>query len=128
MGLPVMAWMRAGTYISVLGALFSNPPYDGALGDLNAIKQSLDFAMRACVERDSFRAFYFVPLTDAKLRERLLHPQARLLMRFPVDSVPFIPDSYWYGTGKKSVGCYNEPNTNMVLLMFESVIIGTCHL
>jgi hypothetical protein len=80
--------------------------------------------MRASVDQESFRAFCFVPLTDAKLRERLLHPQAKLLMRFPVDSVPFIPDGYWYGKRKKSVGCYRQKNTNMVLLMYESVIKG----
>jgi hypothetical protein len=112
------------TFLSVVGALFLNPPYDGKLNGLNAVKQSLDLAERASNERDSFRAFCFLPLTATKLRRRLLHPRARLLMKFPVDSVPFIPDSYWYGGGKQSAGCYREPHTNMVLLMYESVITG----
>ena len=61
-----------------------------------------------------------LPLTDSKLKgRRLKHPRARLLVKFPDNSVPFIPDGYWHG-GKKFRGCYHQKHTRMVLIMYES--------
>jgi hypothetical protein len=44
-------------------------------------------------------------------------------MKFPNDTVPFIPDNYWYG-GKKVKGCYKQKHTHMVLIMYESEDTG----
>ena len=80
---------------------------------------TFDAAEKASTEKDSFRAVFFLPLTDSKLKGRLTHPRARLLVKFPDNSVPFIPDAYWHG-GKKARGCYQQKHTRMVLIMYES--------
>ena len=89
----------------------------------------------ANVERSSFRAVLFLPLLQAKsLKQRLSHPNATLVMKFPADdSVSFIiiiiiPDNYWHG-GNRRAGCYKEANTNMVLIIYEYKveIKGTCN-
>jgi hypothetical protein len=51
------------------------------------------------------------------------YPQAKLIMKFPNNSVSFIPDGHWYG-GNKHAGCYNEKNTHMILIIYESTNIG----
>ena len=76
-------------------------------------------AEKASVERNSFRAIFFLPLQAKRLKQRLSHPNATLVMKFPDDSVSFIPDNYWHG-GNRKAGCYKEANTNMVLIMYES--------
>jgi hypothetical protein len=81
--------------------------------------ETLNAAEKASTEKDSFRAVFYLPLTDSKLRGRLKHPRARLLVRFPDKSLPFIPDGYWYG-GKKTRGCYQQRHTHTVLVMYES--------
>jgi hypothetical protein len=73
---------------------------------------------------NGFRAVFFLPLTDAKIKERCRHPQAKVIMKFPNNSVSFIPDGHWYG-GNKLAGCYNEKNTHMILIMYESTDIGS---
>ena len=84
---------------------------------------TLDAAEKASTEKVSFRAVCFLPLTDDKLETRLQHPRARLLVKFPDNSVPFIPHGYWYG-GRKTRGCYQQKHTRMVLIMYESEDIG----
>ena len=46
-------------------------------------------------------------------------PYVTLLMQFPNDTLPFIPDDYWRGE-KITTGCYNQKHTNIVLLLYES--------
>jgi hypothetical protein len=103
--------------------VYGNPPFDGNTRGKNTLIETLDAAEKASTEKDSFRAVFFLPLTDSKLRRRLKHPRARLLVKFPDKSVPFIPDGYWYG-GKKTRGCYQQKYTHMVLIMYESEDIG----
>jgi len=95
--------------------VYGNPPFDGNVRGGNTIIETLDAAEKASTEKDSFRAVFFLPLTDSKLKGRLKHPRARLLVKFPDNSVPFIPDDYWYG-GKKARGCYQQKHTRMVLI------------
>jgi hypothetical protein len=89
----------------------------------NTIIETLNAAEKAITEEHSFRAVFFLPLTDSKLRGRLKQPRARLLVKFPDKSVPFIPDGYWYG-GKKTRGCYQQKHTHMILIVYESEDIG----
>ena len=103
--------------------VYGNPPFDGNVAGRNTIIKTLDAAQKASTETASFRAVFFLPLTDERLRARLSHPRAKLLMKFPNDTVPFIPDNYWYG-GKKARGCYKEKHTHMVLIMYESEDTG----
>ena len=93
--------------------------FDGNVRGKNTIIETLDAAEKASTEKDSFRAVFFLPLTDSKLKGRLTHPRARLLVKFPDNSVPFIPDGYWHG-GKKARGCYQQKHTRMVLIMYKS--------
>jgi hypothetical protein len=83
---------------------YGNPPFDGNTKEKNTIIQTINAAATASENKDSFRAVFFLPLTDAKLNKRLEHPRSKLLMKFPDDSVPFIPDNYWRG-GKRTAGC-----------------------
>ena len=99
--------------------VYGNPPFDGNVRGGNTIIETLDAAEKASTEKDSFRAVFFLLLTYSKLKGRLKHPRARLLVKFPDKSVPFIPDGYWYG-GKKARGCYQQKHTRMVLIMYES--------
>ena len=41
-------------------------------------------------------------------------------MKFPNNTVSFIPDSHWYGSKYAPKGCYDDPNTNLVLLKYEN--------
>ena len=104
--------------------VYGNPPFDGNVQGKNTIIKTLDAAEEASTEKDSFRAVFFLPLTESKLKGRLKHPRASLLVKFPDNSVPFIPNGYWYG-GKKTRGCYQQKNTRMVLIMYESENKGT---
>jgi hypothetical protein len=100
--------------------VYGNPPFDGNVRGENTIIETLDAAEKASTEKDSFRAVFFLPLTDSKLKGRLKHPRARLLVKFPDNSVPFIPDGYWHAGGKKAKGYYRQKHTRMVLIMYES--------
>ena len=104
--------------------VYGNPPFDGNTQGKNTIIQTLNAAEQASENKESFRAVFFLPLSDSKLEGRLKHPRARLLIKFPNNSVPFIPDGYWHG-GKKAKGCYQQKHTHMVLIMYESKNIGT---
>ena len=42
-------------------------------------------------------------------------------MRFPNNTIPFTPDSNWYGSHKGNTGCYDQQNTNLVLIKYENV-------
>jgi hypothetical protein len=44
-------------------------------------------------------------------------------MKFPNDSILFIPDNHWYG-GPRRAGCYKEEHTRLVLHMYESENLG----
>ena len=105
--------------------VYGNPPFDGNVQGKNTIIETLNAAEKASTEKDSFRAVFFLPLTDSKLEYegRLTHPRARLLVKIPDNSIPFIPDGYWHG-GKKTRGCYQQTHTRMVLIMYESENIG----
>ena len=105
-----------------VGAVYGNPPFDGNLTNCDTINTTLDKAAMAANHTNGFRAVFFLPLTDAKINERCRHPQAKLIMKFPNNSVSFIPDGHWYG-GNKHAGCYNEKNTHMILIMYESTNI-----
>jgi hypothetical protein len=70
--------------------VYGNPPFDGNVRGKNTIIETLDAAEKASIEKDSFRAVFFLPLTDSKLKGRLEHQRARLLVKFPDNSVPFI--------------------------------------
>jgi len=41
-------------------------------------------------------------------------------MTFPNGTVPFTPDSHWYGTTKGQTACYEQDSTNLVLMMYET--------
>jgi uncharacterized protein (DUF927 family) len=41
-------------------------------------------------------------------------------MSFPNNTIPFTPDSHWYGTHTGKTGCYNQQNTNLVLIKYEN--------
>ena len=105
--------------------MYGNPPFDGNVRGKNTIIETLDAAEKASTSRDegSFRAVFFLPLTDSKLKGRLKYPRARLLVMFPDKSVPFFPDGYWYG-GKKPRGCYQQKHTRTILITYESENIG----
>ena len=99
-------------------SVYGNPPYDGT-----TIEKTLNIAEGAA-ERPGFRAIYFIPLTDKRRQARMQHHTATILMEFPNDTVPFIPDAYWYGeSGRKitrGTGCYKEKHTRLYLIMYES--------
>ena len=108
-GLEVAAYVKS---------VYGNPPYDGT-----TIEKTLSIAEEAA-ESPGFRAVYFIPLTERRLQTRLQNPTAKVLMEFPNDTVPFIPDAYWYGeSGRKitrGTGCYKEKHTRLYLIMYES--------
>jgi len=70
------------------------------------------------------RAVLLLPLTPLRLNQRLLHPNVKLLMKFPDDSVPFITANHWYGGSSSRIGCYKQKHTHMTLLMYESTDFG----
>ena len=103
------------------GSVYGNPPFDGRH---DTIRKTLDTAEEASMCRTGFRAVFFLPLSAVRLAERCMHPRAKLLMKFPDDSIPFIPDDYWYG-GSYTAGCYRQSHTHLVILMYESENIGS---
>jgi hypothetical protein len=106
------------------GSNYGNPPFDGIKNGTNTIIQTLDKAQEASVTKSLFiRVVFFLQLTDKTLKERLKHPRAKLLMKFPNDSIPFIPDNHWYGRPRQA-GCYKEKHTRLVLLTYESENLG----
>ena len=102
-----------------VGCVYGNPPFDGRSMGKNTIIRALDKAEQVASMDDSFRAVFFLPLSPAKLEQRLTHPCAKLLMTFPNGTVPFTPDSHWYGTTKGQTACYEQSSTNLVLIMYE---------
>ncbi len=102
------------------GGVYGNPPFDGTITRNNTIKRTLDKAETTSSNEEPFRAIFFLPLTPNKLKERLEHPNVKLLMKFPNNTVPFTPDTHWYGLNKGKPGCYDEENTNLVLLKYEN--------
>ena len=103
-----------------IGCVYGNPPFDGNYEGKNTIIKALDKAQQVASVNDSFRAIFFLPLSPETLEQRLTHPCAKLLMKFPNGTVPFIPDSHWYGTTKGKTACYEQSSTNLVLIKYES--------
>jgi len=103
--------------------VYENPLFDGNLTNCDTINTTLYKAAMAANHTNGFCAVFFLPLTDAKINERCRHPQAKVIMKFSNNSVSFIPDGHWYG-GNKHAGCYNEKNTHLILIMYESTNIG----
>jgi hypothetical protein len=102
------------------GCVYGNPPFDGRLQGLDTINKALDKAELRSESHVPFRGVFFLPLTDARLRQRLSHPNVSLVIKFPNGTVPFTPDSYWYGRQKGGTACYDEEHTNLVLLKYEN--------
>ena len=86
----------------------------------NTINRTLDKAEITTLKSEPFRAIFFLPLTPEKLEKRLEHPSATLLISFPNNTIPFTPDSHWYGTHTGKTGCYNQQNTNLLLIQYEN--------
>jgi hypothetical protein len=103
------------------GGVYGNPPFDGTTTDNNTINRTLNKAEQTTLKDEPFRAIFFLPLTPEKLKIRLEHPNATLLMRFTNNTIPFTPDSHWYGSHKGKTGCYDQQNTNLVLIKYENV-------
>ncbi len=78
------------------GVVYGNPPFDGRFAGRDTINRTLDNAELASTSKSGFRGVFFLPLSKRKLSKRLLHPRVKLLMRFPNNSIPFIPESYWF--------------------------------
>ena len=99
------------------GCVYGNPPFDGQHeeGIINTIKDTMVHqAEKASEKRKSFRAVFFLPLQAKRLKERLSHPNATLIMKFPNDSVSFIlPDNYWH-EGNRKAGCYVKKQTPII--------------
>ena len=130
-----------------VGSGYGNPPYDGGTldteggtedqdnanderaqrGAIGTIEKTLNMASKAA-DGVGFRAIYFIPMTEHRLSKRLQQHTSSVLMEFPDDTVPFIPDAYWYGESKKRMGggtgCYKHKHTRLYLLMYESKDIG----
>ena len=102
-----------------VGSVFGNPPFDGYISNKSTINHTLGNAAEAGATTIGFRAVFPIPLTQDKLTLRLTHPSATLLMKCPNDSIPFIPDSKWYGNDRRT-GCSKESHTHLVLLMYQS--------
>jgi hypothetical protein len=84
------------------GAVYGNPPFDGRNNDKNTINKTLDKAQSIARQQDNFRAIYFIPLTKYKLAQRCKNKNTELIMKFPNNTVPFIPDNHWYGGNNKA--------------------------
>jgi hypothetical protein len=97
-----------------------NPPYDGNDGG-TTIKDLLNSSETASkLEARAFRAVYFLPLNPNELRLRTSTGKATALMILPANTVSFIPNDYWYGRAKISVGNYDQPDTKMTILLYEN--------
>ena len=113
--------LAANAYI---GSVYANPPYNGT-----AIDESIAQAILA-TRRGGFRATYVVPMTEAKIAafEARVIPggKARVLVKFPANSMPFIPAAYWRGVGAEITGTpddpgvYPNPATHIVIAVIES--------
>eukprot|EP00959_Pyramimonas_sp_CCMP1952_P123162 2574821-Pyramimonas_sp.AAC.1 len=79
----------------------------------------LDQAESANVYHREFRGVFILPLSPKRLRKRLKHPCATLVMEIPNDCMSFIPAHYWQD-GKNNAKCYNQASTNMVILLYRS--------
>ena len=102
------------------GCVYGNPPFDGRIAGLDTINKALDKAESCSASNVPFRGIFFLPLTKARLRQRLSNPNVSLLIQFPNNTVPFTPDSYWYGKQKGGTACYDEEHTNLVILKYEN--------
>ena len=102
------------------GCAYGNPPFDGQITNNDTINKLLDKAEHTCNSNTPFIGIFYLPLSPQKLAKRLEFSHVSLLMKFPNDTVSFIPDSHWYGGNFKPTGCYNQDNTNMVLLRYEN--------
>ena len=98
--------------------VYGNPPFDGNVQGKNTIIETLNAAEKASTEKDSFRAVFFLPLTDSKLKGRLTHPRARL--SFPTTRSPLSQTVTGMVARNKASGCYQQEHTRMVLIMYES--------
>jgi hypothetical protein len=56
--------------------VYGNPPFGGNVRGKNTIIETLDAAEKASTEKVFFRAVFFLPRTDSKLKGRLKHPRA----------------------------------------------------
>jgi hypothetical protein len=87
------------------GGVYGNPPFDGTTTQNNTIIRTLDKAELTSTKDEPFRAIFFLSLTPGKLEKRLEPPNIKLLMKFPNNTVPFTPDTHWYGLHKGKPGC-----------------------
>jgi len=101
------------------GNTFGNPPFDGRVKGKNTITETLDQAEAACERPTPFRGTFLLPLSKQALSQRLEYEHVTLIMRFPNDSLPFIPNDYWFDK-KMTTGCYNQKNTNLVILLYQN--------
>jgi hypothetical protein len=67
-----------------------------------------------------FRGVFLQPLSPRRLKQRLKHTHVTMLMKIPNNCMSFIPAHYWQDGRNKSLGCYNQENTNMVILLYQS--------
>ena len=109
------------------GNVYGNPPYDGSTTRNNTVNKTLDMAEQTCMRPKPFRGTFILPLSADKLRKRLASPHATLLFRFPNNTLPFIPDGFWQGKQRQFIGCYNQANTNVVLLLYQTEMAPTGH-
>jgi hypothetical protein len=99
-----------------------NPPYDGNDGGttikdlLNSSETASKLEARAFKDLRAFRAVYFLPLNPNELRLRTSTGKATALMILPANTVSFIPNDYWYGRAKISIGNYDQIDTRMIIL------------
>ena len=103
------------------GSVYANPPFDSY-----TIRASMNIARRRA-RTPGFRGVYFVPMTEEKLASFRKEKHGRVLMRFPTGTVPFIHPDHWKGNAPRNGGLkkhYDEENTCMVLVMFESANLG----
>ena len=106
---------------SFIGNVYGNPPYDGKSTSNDTVKKTLDKAEQMCRSSETpFTGTFIVPLTPAALRTRLANPHTKLLFKFPNNTLPFIPDAHWHGKSRQKLGCYNQLNTNIVILLYQT--------
>ena len=102
-----------------IGNVYGNLPYDGKSTNNNTVNKTLDKAEEACTHQQPFRGTFLLPLSHNKLKDRLESKFVTLLIKFPNNTLPFIPDGYWQGQQKQNTGCYNQEHNNIAFLLYE---------
>ena len=104
------------------GSVYANPPYDGV-----TILRSMSIA-RERARRPGFRGIYLIPMTPDRLeRFKMEERHGKVLAEFPNGTMPFIHSDYWKGDSQRNDGrrgYYVQPDTTVVLVMFESEDLG----